>query len=157
MNVNIRVVEWAAAECERQHSGEMSVARMAVGWSFAWDNFKDWYKSDSYTDVSNAPTVGLIQILATIVEPEKNRSGFRQTNVLVSDKLAETTPWREVPRLMDALIDAWNNLSADEWYKAFQGIHPFADGNGRVGAILWNAHRGTLRPDKLEVPPDFWK
>jgi hypothetical protein len=151
----MEVIKWAAAECERQHSGEMSVAWMVAGYEYAVGMSAPWRRDDF-------PSVKTIQILASKVEPRTNKlsaerpDNFRKVDVIVGDRLAVTPSWQEVPRIMDALIDAWNDLSADDWYRAFQEIHPFADGNGRVGAILWNAHRGTLDADKLEVPPDFW-
>ena len=62
----------------------------------------------------------------------------------------------EVPRLMDNLIQAWTDITADEWYREFEEVHPFGDGNGRTGNILWTWHRETLEPAKLEFPPDYW-
>lgn len=147
-----RLVRWASAEAARQKSGENSVAWMIDGWDFIYPNRADFWKE------TGGPTIAEIRVLGSLVEPRTNPShSFRGDNVLVGLRYAKTAPWREVPRLMKALVAAWNNLTADEWYKAFQEIHPFLDGNGRVGSILWNAHRGSLDPDKLEAPPEFWK
>lgn len=60
---------------------------------------------------------------------------------------------RLVPPLMFQLCVAvndrtifWNsrNHKADIITKEFLAIHPFADGNGRVGSLLWNWLRGSL-------------
>ena len=40
-------------------------------------------------------------------------------------------------------------------YREFEDIHPFDDGNGRVGKILLNWHNGTLR-EPVFPPADFW-
>jgi len=44
--------------------------------------------------------------------------------------------------------------SVDEWYLAYEWIHPFRDGNGRTGKILHNWLNGTLF-DPVLVPDYF--
>ena len=34
--------------------------------------------------------------------------------------------------------------TADDWYLAYEAIHPFSDGNGRSGKILYNWLLGSL-------------
>lgn len=40
-------------------------------------------------------------------------------------------------------------------YFSFEHVHPFPDGNGRSGKIVYNWIRGTL--DEPEFPPNFWR
>jgi len=41
-----------------------------------------------------------------------------------------------------------------EAYREFQEIHPFRDGNGRVGKIVFNLLNGTLHDPQM--PPNFF-
>lgn len=139
------VVEWAAKECTRQGSGEASVWWMVRAWRYAMLGFRD-----------GAPiTEEVILLLGHLVEPRANKlgAGYRRGPVWVgSDKKA---PPERVPELMKALVEAIGVLGPDEWFRRFEDpIHPFRDGNGRTGSILWNWLRGTLA--NPADAPDFW-
>jgi hypothetical protein len=44
--------------------------------------------------------------------------------------------------------------TVDDWYLAYEWIHPFADGNGRTGKVLHNWLGGTL--DDPVLVPDYF-
>lgn len=70
---------------------------------------------------------------------------YRQTSVIIRGTDVELPEARDVPRLMENFIK-WLESQQEEHpvrvaslaHCKFEGIHPFIDGNGRVGRLLMN-------------------
>jgi hypothetical protein len=137
MMITLDDIKWAAEECVRQHSGEMSVYWLCEGLDFVRDPM--W-----------RGTINDIQTLGRLIEPEKNKNGFRKVPVQFKD-LNFAIRAENIDIALSNLIQYGTDLSPTEWYKMFQKVHPFVDGNGRVGAILFNVKNGTLK--KPIAPP----
>ncbi len=141
--ISLPIVKFCAEECTRQQSGEMSVWHMVQ----AYDHM--------LRHIDNDITGSLILTLGEMVEPIKNRHGYRTRNVGINRNGMITpigAPPDRINFAIKSLVDS--PLTADEWFKAFEEIHPFIDGNGRVGAIIYNVMRGTI--DNPVIAPDFW-
>lgn len=137
------IIRWCGLECQRQQSGERSVVWMVSAWDYAWRKRSAW------------PRERDILVMAQVIEPHKNANGYRNTPVTAGANV-KLAPRLIVPA-MDSLFDAiltTGRITPSEAYREFEEIHPFIDGNGRVGAILYNWLRSTLH-DPV-IPPDFW-
>lgn len=122
-------------------SGALSVAWMTAGWDFAARRR------------NRRPSVRNIQELGRIVEPRAVLAPeWRTCNVRVGESIKPD--WTRVPLLMEGLISAWPDMDAVDWFQGYEEIHPFADGNGRTGNILYNWHLGTLADPVM--PPNLW-
>lgn len=94
-----------------------------------------------------------IEELGKMVEPEVNKDGIRQIGVRVGERLCPA------PEFIHGYLSDWwrslDGLSPIEAYKDFEMIHPFVDGNGRVGKIILNWRNHTLH-DPIFPPKDLW-
>jgi hypothetical protein len=86
------------------------------------------------------------------VEPVKNCNGVRDCGVRVGASVKPPHPI--VPRLLNELLEDVGQESPEEWFRRYEEVHPFRDGNGRTGQILYNWLRGTL--DAPVWAPDYW-
>lgn len=135
----LAVIDWAAIECRRQRSNELSVSWMLHAWQYAMR-------------VTALPIELDVLAMGALVEPYVNARGYRQCGVRVGNDVK--LDWRQVPRAMENLLEAVERLDPDEWFYQYENIHPFRDGNGRTGAILYNWLRKSLGAP-IE-PPECW-
>lgn len=85
-----------------------------------------------------------------MIEPIKNENGLRRVGVMVGDRTCP--PAEQVRGSLERLIKNGKLLSPIEWYKEFELIHPFVDGNGRTGKVLLAWLRKDF--DNPEFPPE---
>ena len=77
----------------------------------------------------------------------------RIVNTRSGETLFEPPEWKEVPTLMNEWIKHWSEPTTPEECKIahilFERIHPFDDGNGRVGRIIMNIQRMKIKTDPM--------
>jgi len=98
----------------------------------------------------NMVTTSSLLLIHGFTFPDKLHSaGWRKVNVEVGLHLPPE--YLRVPDLMGTLQDLYTIADVEdliEWYKDFETIHPFQDGNGRVGGIIVAAYAHTLHPER---------
>lgn len=138
----LEIVRFCAVECEMQQSGEASVHWMLQAWNYA------------LRQRSAVPSLKHLLVLGAKVEPQKNARGFRQVPVWVGSYDNPKLDWAKIPAAIDSLLSHGDQLTAGEWFREYEEIHPFVDGNGRSGQILFNWRNRSLRQPLWA--PNFW-
>lgn len=147
-SIHMDHIKFCAEECERQRVGPLKVHYMMNAY---------WYAMSMYAGGQGCkyPDATAIKVMGRMVEPELNKNGYRQTPVLVPSGIA--LHYESIPRTIDNLVEAMKDyvLTPSATYKEFEFIHPFIDGNGRVGAIIYNWINGSLACPV--TPPNVFK
>lgn len=104
---------------------------------------------DKYIDLQALTPTYLEIIHEIIFEHEWDFAGkFREVNVRVGFFSPPSYQYLEgYLRTLHDLFKVEDIESLATWYKAFEQIHPFQDGNGRVGGTILAAYSHRMNPE----------
>ncbi len=137
----LNVISFCATEVQDQEDKPTRVFNMLHAWSIVARDIK--LGEHQNLTIREMLTPGYVNYLAMSVHPYQ---GFIRKGPVVINNRSVGPDYREIPRLMEIVFskETLNALDPTQVYIEFEEIHPFLDGNGRVGLILFNALKGTM-------------
>lgn len=134
-------IQYIKESCTRQLA---TAPEDFIGMTLAYSCIREFENEFTGVDLDD------IRTIAALVNSVREMT-WRQFPAFFWNGSQAVTP-QNIQRLMEQWYGyAWN-LGPVDAYLEFERIHPFSDGNGRVGSLLFNLLNDTLH-DPIHPPP----
>lgn len=145
-------IEEAADFINKPHEDYPKRVRSTASEIDYWSRFGGLFQPTSETGVTNNL---LLQIHGVVFKDQSFASKFREVDVRVGDH--RPPEHEKVLKLMDELRCHYPRIASierlKEWYCDLETVHPFQDGNGRVGGIVLAILSHQINPENGWLAP----
>ncbi len=128
---HFKILAYCAEEVRRQQDTPWHVFKMYQAWIAAID----------MRAASDVITHSHVRMIGMDID-EENIGGYRNGPASVGGQ--SKTLHNAVFAEMDDLLQVQKDITPIEFYSRFEEIHPFFDGNGRTGKVLYNWLNDTM-------------
>lgn len=154
-NLTVKDKELILEQCIHQNA---TTPRQIEGFTLAYSRAKSFAEKADWDRVTSEKIYDLLMEFGSLVEDGDNFFGSRSVDASFRSGNHGVLP-DNISKAIEGWVEAYveNRVAPEKIYHEFETIHPFNDGNGRVGDLFWKmaVKRNTgVWPE--ELPPDVF-